>query len=98
MAKKVISYKLNTDGTVPDYVEDGGYLAKDANNTSNMIVVGISKDGADLSNIVAEFVNEAALLAYVVSKGFEFKDPITKEVIAPETVVSSIWNKLGGNQ
>jgi hypothetical protein len=43
VAKKVISYKLNTDGTIPDYVEDGGYLAKEANDTPNMVVLGYLK-------------------------------------------------------
>ena len=65
MAKKVISYKLNTDGTIPDYVEDGGYLAKDSNDTPNMIVLGISKDGADISGAVAEFGDEASAVTYV---------------------------------
>ena len=63
--KKVISYKLNTDGTIPDYVEDGGYLAKDPNDTPNMVVLGISKDGADISGAVAEFATEADAVAYV---------------------------------
>ena len=65
MAKKVISYKLNTDGTVPDYVKDGGYLAKDANDTPNMVVLGISKDGADTSGAEAEFADEASAVTYV---------------------------------
>ena len=65
MAKKVISYKLNADGTIPDYVEDGGYLAKDPNDTPNMIVLGISKDGADISGAVAEFADQASAVSYV---------------------------------
>ena len=98
MAKKIISYKLNEDGTIPDFVENGGHLAKNANDTPNMIVVGVSKDGADLSNIVAEFVNEAALLSYAQEGNLAFTDALTEEVIPLETVVLSIWNKLGGNQ
>ena len=65
MAKKVISYKLNADGTIPDYVEDGGYLAKDANDTPNMVVLGISKDGADISGAEAEFADQASAVSYV---------------------------------
>jgi hypothetical protein len=65
VAKKVISYKLNEDGTIPDYVEDGGYLAKEPNDTPNMVVLGISKDGADTSGAVAEFANEASAVTYV---------------------------------
>lgn len=65
MAKKVISYKLNADGTVPDFVEDGGYLAKDPNNTPEMVLLGISKDGADISEAEAEFADQASVVAYV---------------------------------
>ncbi len=65
MAKKIISYKLNTDGTVPDYVEDGGYLAKEPNDTPNMVVLGVSKDGADISGAEAEFSDEASVMTYV---------------------------------
>ncbi len=81
MAKKVISYKLNTDGTVPDYVEDGGYLAKDANDTPNMVVLGVSKDGADLTGAEAEFADEASALTYVSTYLSDSTsiDPVTNE-------------------
>jgi hypothetical protein len=81
VAKKVISYKLNTDGTVPDYVEDGGYLAKDANDTPNMVVLGVSKDGADLSGAEAEFADEASALTYVSTYLSDSTniDPVTGE-------------------
>ena len=81
MAKKVISYKLNTDGTIPDYVEDGGYLAKEPNDTPNMVVLGISKDGADISGAVADFVDEASAVAYVETylSDATYISPITNE-------------------
>lgn len=65
MAKKIISYKLNTDGTIPDFVEDGGYLAKEPNYTPNTVLLGVSKDGVDISGAVSEFATEADALAYV---------------------------------
>jgi len=81
VAKKVISYKLNTDGTVPDFVEDGGYLAKDANDTPNMVVLGISKDGADVSGAEAEFADEASAVTYIETYLSDSTtiDPITNE-------------------
>lgn len=92
---KLIVYTLNTDGTIPSYVTDGGYLPWSNGGVSpqDWDLVGVATDDA----VQTSFANEAALLAYVVSKGFEFKDSITQEVTAPETVVSSIWNKLAGN-
>ncbi len=81
MAKKIISYKLNSNGTVPDFVEDGGYLAKNSNDTPNMICMGVSKDGADVSNAEAEFINEASAFEWVSTylSDTTFTDPVTKE-------------------
>lgn len=98
MAKKVISYKLNTDGTVPDYVEDGGYLAKDANDTPNMVVLGISKDGADTSGVEAEFADEASAVTYVETylSDSTTTDPITGEerVFVVADAVADLFAKL----
>jgi hypothetical protein len=62
---KIISYKLNANGTIPDFVKDGGYLAKNADNTTNMVLLGVSKEGADLLGIENEFATEADAFAYV---------------------------------
>jgi hypothetical protein len=90
---KLIKYTLNTDGTIPEYVIDGGYLAvaNDGASPRDWDLVGVANDDASQTG----FANEAALLAYAQSKNFEFKDPITEEIIPLETVVSSIWSKLG---
>ncbi len=98
MAKKIISYKINTDGTVPEYVEDGGYLAKEPNDTPNMVVLGVSKDGADLSGIVAEFANEASAVTYVETYLSDSTtiDPNTGEerVFVIADAVSDLFAKL----
>jgi len=90
---KLIIYNLNADGTIPEYVTDGGYLATSNSNPSpqDLDLVGVATDAAPQSG----FADEAALLAYAQSKNFVFTDPITEEVIPLETVVSSIWSKLG---
>lgn len=90
---KLIKYTLNTNGTVPDYVIDGGYFAVANGGTSpkDWDLVGVANDDA----LQTGFANEAALLAYAQEKNLVFKDPITEEVIPLETVVSSIWSKLG---
>jgi hypothetical protein len=98
VAKKVISYKLNTDGTVPDFVEDGGYLAKEPNDTPNMVVLGISKDGADLSDVVAEFADEASAVTYVETYLSDSTtiDPLTNEerVFVVADAVADLFAKL----
>lgn len=90
---KLVIYNLNADGTIPNYITDGGYLASANNNPSpqDLDLVGVASDDAPQAAIASE----AALLAYCQSKNFTFKDPITEEVIPLETVVSSIWSKLG---
>lgn len=98
MAKKVISYKLNTDGTIPDYVEDGGYLAKEPNDTPNMVVLGISKDGADISGAEAEFADQASAVSYVGTYLSDTTsiDPITGEerVFVVADAVADLFTKI----
>ena len=89
----MIKYVLTPEGTIPEYVTDGGYLAWANGGTSpqDLDLVGVANDSATEDS----FANEAALLAYAQSKNFEFKNPITEEVIPIETVVSHLWSKLG---
>ena len=84
MAKKVISYKLD-NGSIPAYVEDGGYFAKDPNDTPNMVVCGISVDNPTLPAGVTEYADEAALVAYLNTYTADWRDtdPITREDKGP---------------
>ena len=90
---KMIKYTLNSDGTIPDYVVDGGYLAKSNGNASpqDHDLIGVATDTAPQ----AGYANEAALLKYVEDNEFVFTDPITDEEIPLENVITSIWSKLG---
>jgi hypothetical protein len=96
VAKKIISYKLNQDGTIPDYVGDGGYLPKDC-NTPDMILLGISKDGADISGAVSEFANLADVIAYVGTylSDTTFNNQYGEErIFVVEEAVLSIFSEL----
>jgi len=90
---KMIKYTLNSDGTIPDYVTDGGYLAKSNGSASpqDYDLIGVATDAAPQTG----YANEAALLQYAEDSEFVFTNPTTEEVIPLETVVSSIWSKLG---
>ena len=98
MAKKVISYKLNENGTIPDFVDDGGYLAKDANDTPNMVVLGVSKDGADVSAAEAEFSTQASAVTYVETylSDSTTTDPVTGEerVFVVADAVANLFAKI----
>lgn len=91
---KLVIYALNADGTIPNYITDGGYLASANNNPSpqDYDLVGVATNDAPQAAIASE----AALLAYCQSKNFtDFVDPITEEVVPLTAVVSYIWSKLG---
>lgn len=97
MTKKVISYKLNPDGTTPEYVADGGYLAKNPNSTADMILIGISKDGADISNAISEFSTQAETLAWVNTylSDYFYTDPFGNQVqFVVADAISDIFAKL----
>jgi hypothetical protein len=89
---KLIIYTLLPDGTVPNYVLDGGYLACVNNNTSpqDLDLIGVATDEAEETS----FANEPELLAYVKLKNLQFIDSLTDKPIKQETIVSYIWNKL----
>ena len=84
MAKKVISYKLE-NGTIPAYVSDGGYFAKDPNDTPKMVCLGISVDNPILPARVTEYADEAAVVTYLNTYTSEWRkiDPITDEDLGP---------------
>lgn len=90
---KIIKYTLNSDGTIPDYVVDGGYLAKSNGNASpqDYDLIGVATDAAPQTG----YANQAALLQYAEDNEFVFIDPITEEITPLEDVISSIWSKLG---
>lgn len=98
MAKKVISYKL-VDGTIPEYVSDGGYFPKDPNNTPNMVLLGVSTDEPTLPEEITEYVDEAALVAYLntYTSDWRTSDPLTKEDLGPwsqEDAAAFLFAKL----
>ena len=99
MAKKIISYKITHEGTTPDYVEDGGYLPYHPNSLPNAIFLGVSKDGADISEAEAEFVDEESLVEYVNTymSGLVVTNPLTKEekIFVVENAVAELFKKLG---
>lgn len=88
---KLITYTLKADGTIPDYVVDGGYLATPNNNDSpqDFDIVGVAYDDAP----GRVFASEVELLNYAQDKNLSFFNLLTKESIPLETIVSQIWSK-----
>ena len=75
MANKIIKYNLEANGTVPIYIDDGGYYPKANSNNSpqDWDLLGATNDGASETG-VGELANEAAVKTYLDSYTGEWTD------------------------
>ena len=89
---KIIKYTLKTDGTIPDYVIDGGYLSALNSNPSpqDLDLIGVATDEAS----EVGFATEADLLQYAQSLDLHYTNSLTNEEIPLGTVVGQVWAKL----
>ena len=74
MAHKVVKYRLEADGTIPSFLKfgvsqqtGGMYPVKDPDTASprDYIMIGISDDGADISDAIEEITSQADLQTYI---------------------------------
>jgi hypothetical protein len=89
---KLIKYTLTLEGTIPEHIIEGGYLAISNNNVwpQNLTLVGVATDEA----LEESFADKSALLTYVNENNFVFKDIITKDVTPNGDIVDALWAKL----
>ena len=89
---KIIKYTLKTDGTIPDYVIDGGYLPTKNNNSTpqDWDLIGVATDEATETG----FATQAHLLEYAKALDLHYMNSLTNEEIPLEIVVGQIWAKL----
>ncbi len=68
MANKIIKYNLTTGGTIPTYIDDGGYFPKANENASpqDWDLIGATVDGASETGL-GELANKAAIKSYLDS-------------------------------
>ena len=66
MANKIIKYNLTEAGTIPTYIEDGGYYLKANSNASpqDYDMIGATVNGSD-ETALGEFENKAAVKSYL---------------------------------
>tara|TARA_R110000751_G_scaffold224184_1_gene326294 strand:- start:252 stop:605 length:354 start_codon:yes stop_codon:yes gene_type:complete len=76
MPHKVVKYRLTPEGTIPTWLTfgvpqgtGGMYAVADPNTASpqDWIMLGISDDGADISDAIAEITSKDDLTAYLTS-------------------------------
>ena len=77
MAHKVVKYRLESDGTIPTWLKfgvsqstGGMYAVVDSGTASprDMIMIGISDDGADISGAVEEVTSQSNLQTYLAAQ------------------------------
>ena len=75
MANKIIKYNLNSDGTIPTYIADGGYFPKANSNSSpqDYDMIGATVDGSSETG-VGELANKAAIKTYLDTYTSSWKD------------------------
>ena len=66
MANKIIKYNLTAGGTIPDYIDDGGYYPKANGGSSpqDWDLIGATIDGSDETGLGA-LANKAAVKSYL---------------------------------
>lgn len=86
---KIIKYTLNEDGTIPEYVLNGGYLADPRSGPSpqDWTLVGLATDDAP-GEVIA---SRADLMDYILDLGgSEWTDPLG-EPVDLDALADFIW-------
>ena len=98
MANKIIKYNLTADGTIPTYIEDGGYFPKANSNTSpqDWDMIGATVDGSSETGL-GELANAAAIKTYLDTYTSEWTDGIDENgddvAFNQKTAANMIWAK-----
>ena len=112
MAYKVVKYRLTAQGTIPTFLKfgvpqstGGMYIVPDADTASpqDWIMIGISDDGADISEAIAEITSKDDLTTYLTSisvvDGVQTWTSGTDSdgndiAFVPATAATTIWDDL----
>ena len=105
MAHQVIKYRLTAEGTVPDFLYlgadgvGGAYVVADPATPSprDMVMVGISKDGA--TGDFEVIPTKADLQAYLTAVGADWEEPTidpneTPVPFDPAKAADWVWGRL----
>ena len=97
MANKIIKYNLESNGTIPTYIDDGGYYPK-ANGGSppqDWDLIGATTDGSDETGL-GELANEAAVKSYLDTYTGDWTERNADEEEVPfnqTNAAAHIWSK-----
>ena len=93
MANKIVKYKLTDAGTIPTWIEDGGYYP----DTSE-VMIGATVDGSDEVGL-GELASEADVKTYLDSYTSTWTDKDSEENEIPfdqAAAATHIWSKKVG--
>ena len=95
MANKIVKYKLTDAGTIPTWIDDGGYFP----DTSE-VMLGATVDGSDETGL-GEIASEADVKTYLdtYTSSWTDIDPSDPDATIPfnqTTAATYIWSKKVG--
>ena len=94
MANKIVKYKLTDAGTIPTWIEDGGYYPDPSE-----VMIGATVDGSDETGL-GELASEADVKTYLdtyTSSWTERVGPTNEETPFDQTAAAAnIWSKKIG--
>ena len=75
MANKIIKFTLEADGTIPTYMNSGGFYPKanGGNSPQDWDLIGATVDGSDETGLGA-LANKAAIKSYLDTYTSDWKD------------------------
>ncbi len=107
MAHKVVKYRLTAEGKIPTFLKfgvpqgtSGMYAVHDSSTPSprDWIMIGISEDGADISNAIEEITSKDNLITYLTSISSSIDLGLdgngNQITFVPATAATQIWDDL----
>ena len=100
MANKIIKYNLTAGGTIPDYIDDGGYYPKanGGNSPQDWDLIGATGDGSS-ETALGELANKAAVKSYLDTYTSDWKQDDGsggEEDFDQDAAATHIWSKKIG--
>ena len=97
MANKIIKYNLTAGGTIPTYIDDGGYYPKANSNASpqDWDLIGATVDGSS-ETALGELANKAAVKSYLDTYTSDWKQDDgsgVEEDFDQDAAATHIWSK-----
>ena len=97
MANKIIKYNLESNGTIPTYIDDGGYYPKANSNDSpqDWDLIGATVNGSS-ETALGELANKAAVKSYLDTYTGDWKDrnDAGEEIdFSQDDAATHIWTK-----